>query len=114
ELGWSLPVCPWLCGSGRGLGDAYTGAVGLERGVDGLDDPDDVQADLGARARLLARANRRAEVAQLEEERLGGRHVRGDNVSCPIRELVLAEGLRIRQVDAAVEDPHGLVARVVV
>src|ERR1051325_1540211 len=96
------------------LADVDARAAGLERLVHGLDDAHDVEPDLRARARRLARPDCGAEVAELDEERLRGRHVRRDDVAGAGAEPVLAEGLGVRQVDAAVEDAHGLVARVVV
>src|ERR1043166_9083327 len=58
------------------LADVDARAVGLERLVHGLDDAHDVEPDLRAGARRLARPDCRAEVAELDEERLGRRNVR--------------------------------------
>src|SRR5262249_56952411 len=63
------------------VADVDAGAFELERLVDGLDDPDDVETDLRAGTRRLARADRRAEVADLEEERLGRGNVAPDRVA---------------------------------
>ena len=68
-----------------------------ERGVDRLDHPDDVEPELGRRARRRRRADRPAEVGHLEEQRLGGRDVRRDDVAGAVGEPVLAEGLRVRE-----------------
>src|SRR5207344_633657 len=55
-----------------------------------------------------------AEILEFEVERLGWREVSRNDVASAITELVLAERQRIGQLDARVEDPHRLVARVVV
>ena len=58
--------------------------------------------------------DRRAEVEQLEAERLGDLDARRDDVAGPVGQPVLAEAAGRRQVDPGVEDADGLAARVVV
>src|SRR6185436_9939118 len=85
-----------------------------KRYVDRLDYPNDLEAELGARTRHQPGANRLAEVAHLEIEGLGRRDLRGEDVAGAVGKPVLAESLRVRQVDAAVEDAYRFGARVVV
>ena len=52
--------------------------------------------------------------AQLQRERLGCLHTRREDVARAVAQTVFAEGLRIGDVDARVEETHRLGARVVV
>ena len=81
---------------------------------DRLDRAHDVETDGAGGPKRRPVEDRRAEVRDLERERLGrvdaGRH----DVARPIGELIIAEALRIRKGRPGVEDAHGLRARVVV
>src|SRR5918992_473024 len=85
-----------------------------ERSLRRLDDGDDVEAELGVRPRLLPGSDRRAEVGQLDQQRLARFDAWGDDVSRAIAQVVFAEALRPAKRRAGIEDPYGLVAHIVV
>src|SRR5437762_2540928 len=60
---------------------ADAGAVCLERGVDALDHPDDVEAEHARGPRRVTGDDRMAEVAELEQQRLGSVDARRDDVA---------------------------------
>ena len=82
--------------------------------VDGLHGLDDVETELRRRPRRRPVEHGAAEVEDLERQRLGRLDLRRDDVAGPVRQLELAERLRVGEGRARVEDPHRLTARVVV
>ena len=89
-------------------------STALERTIDGIDHPHDLESELGRRTRVAAQDDRAAEVVELERERLARIDLRRDDVPGAVAEPVLAEALGIGQRHTRVEDPDRLVARVVV
>ena len=83
--------------------------------VDGLDHPNDLEPELGRRARLGAGPDRRRRSRPSRAESgSAASTARRDDVAGAVGELVLAERLRVAERHAGVEDPHRLGARVVV
>ncbi len=88
--------------------------VRRQRPVDRLDRAEDVDRELGRGPQRRSVEDRRAEVLHLERQGLDRVDLRRDDVARPVRELVLAERLRVGDARARVEDLDRLVARVVV
>ena len=98
----SSPICDLLAAAGQ-------------RRVRSLGEPNDVAREL--EVVLAARspaADRPQEVADLQRERLVGGELRREDVAAAVGEVVLAEGLGVLVVDAAVVDLDRLGAAVLV
>src|SRR4051812_3025179 len=84
--------------------DRDDGAAARERVVDRLDHPNDLEPERSGRTWGAAATDRVAEVGQLERQRLRRLDARRQVVAGPVRELVFAERLGIRDRDTGVED----------